>query len=59
LPLEIKTSSWSNTKWLLIDKVKIQDFEIGKKLGQGRFGTAYLAFHKSTGGVFAIKMVNK
>ncbi len=32
---------------------------MGKKLGQGRFGTVYFAIHKHTGGVFAIKKVSK
>jgi serine/threonine protein kinase len=44
---------------VLNEKAKIEDFIFGKTLGQGRFGTAYLAFHKSSGGIFAIKKVKK
>jgi serine/threonine protein kinase len=37
----------------------LEDFAIGKMLGQGKFGIAHIAFHKSTGAVFAIKKVKK
>jgi serine/threonine protein kinase len=37
----------------------LDDFIIGKSLGQGRFGTAHIAFHKHTGAIFAIKKVKK
>ena len=40
-------------------KMTINDFYIGKSLGQGRFGTAHMAFHKQSGAVFAIKKVKK
>jgi len=37
----------------------LDDFIVGKSLGQGRFGTAHIAFHKHTGAIFAIKKVKK
>ena len=37
----------------------IDDFFIGKKLGEGRFGCVFMAVHKQTGGVFALKRVPK
>lgn len=40
-------------------KVSIDDFIIGKSLGQGRFGTAYMAVDKVTGSLFALKKVKK
>lgn len=40
-------------------KLTLQDFVVGRCLGQGRFGTAYVAFHKKTGAIFAIKKVKK
>lgn len=40
-------------------KLTIDDFYIGKSLGQGRFGTAHMAFHKASGAIFAIKKVKK
>lgn len=33
-------------------------FEMGRKLGRGRFGSVYLALEKPTGMLFALKLVN-
>jgi serine/threonine protein kinase len=32
---------------------------MGKKLGEGRFGTVYTVFHKATGAIFAMKKIAK
>lgn len=32
---------------------------MGKVLGEGKFGTCYQAFHKSTGWIYAIKKIPK
>jgi hypothetical protein len=39
--------------------VSINNFIIGRSLGQGRFGTAHMAVEKSTGAIFALKKVKK
>ena len=39
-------------------QLKITDFNIGKKLGKGRFGTVKLAQHKLTRFILAIKTIN-
>lgn len=39
--------------------MSIQDFKLGKKLGEGRFGTVFMAIHKPTGSIFALKRVPK
>lgn len=39
--------------------LSIDDFIIGKTLGQGRFGSAHLAIEKMTGAIFALKKVKK
>jgi len=36
-----------------------EDFEIGKKLGEGKFGCVNLVKHKKTGGIFALKKIPK
>ena len=37
----------------------LKDFEIGKRLGDGKFGKVYLAREKSSGYVVALKVLNK
>ena len=32
---------------------------LGKKLGEGRFGNVFMAIHKATGAIFALKRVPK
>ena len=39
--------------------MSINDFKLGKSLGEGKFGTVYQAIHKSTRSLFAIKKVPK
>jgi serine/threonine protein kinase len=36
----------------------IEDFEIGKKLGRGRFGNVYVVREKSSGYIAALKVRN-
>ena len=38
---------------------KLEDFEVGKPLGRGKFGNVYMAREKSTGMVIALKVIFK
>ena len=38
---------------------KISDFDVKKKLGRGSFGEVFLAQHKKTKAIYAIKAINK
>lgn len=38
---------------------KLDDFVLGQCKGQGRFGKVYLAVHKKTGMIFALKKIRK
>ena len=40
-------------------KLKIEDFEMTKEIGQGAYGTVYLGRERATGKQVAIKSVNK
>lgn len=40
-------------------KLSLQDFYLGKKLGEGRFGVVWVAFHKASGAIFALKKIAK
>lgn len=40
-------------------EMNIDMFEIGRKLGKGRFGDVYMARDRKTGFAFAIKVINK
>ena len=40
-------------------KIKINQFKLGKKLGSGRFGNVYIAEEKETRFIFAIKVMSK
>lgn len=37
----------------------LEDFEIGKKLGKGRFGDVFVVREKKLGLVMAMKVINK
>jgi serine/threonine protein kinase len=37
----------------------IFDFEIGKNLGEGKFGMVFQVFHKATNSIYAIKKIKK
>lgn len=39
--------------------LQIEDFALGKKLGEGRFGNVFMAIHKVSGAIFALKRVPK
>jgi serine/threonine protein kinase len=32
---------------------------VGKKLGEGRFGSVWMVIHKKTGSIFAMKKISK
>lgn len=57
----------SDNKLTRRDSVKIQEnvklsmsmFEVGRKLGRGRFGDVYMAREKNTGFALAMKVINK
>lgn len=38
---------------------KITDFEVGKKLGRGKFGRVYVAKEKRSGAIIALKVLYK
>jgi aurora kinase, other len=40
-------------------KVSINDFALGKLLGEGKFGNVYQAIHKQTKSLYALKKVPK
>jgi hypothetical protein len=42
-----------------LKKFKIDDFELGMKLGKGKFGNVYLAREKATNYIVALKILNK
>ena len=39
--------------------MSLNDFKLGKTLGEGKFGTVYQATHKKSGFIFALKKVPK
>ena len=41
------------------EELSLSQFEIGRKLGKGRFGDVYMARDLRTGFVLGIKMINK
>ena len=40
-------------------KISLDQFDIGKKLGRGRFGDVFLVQDKVTGLIMAMKIINK
>lgn len=38
---------------------KLEDFEVGRKLGKGKYGDVYMVEHKLTGFVCAMKTIEK
>lgn len=42
-----------------LKKFKIDDFDLGMKLGKGKFGAVYLAREKATNYIVALKILNK
>jgi aurora kinase len=51
--------SLSPTNSKIESKVSIRDFEVGKSKGEGKFGTVYLAKHKLTNSIYALKKIPK
>ncbi|KAG0150800.1 hypothetical protein CROQUDRAFT_668406 [Cronartium quercuum f. sp. fusiforme G11] len=43
----------------IADRTKICDYQLGKELGRGGFGTVYLAENRRTAEVCAIKVIEK
>ena len=35
-----------------------EEFKLGKVLGKGRFGNVQLAYHNSTGSIYAVKQIS-
>lgn len=57
---DLKTTICSSKYKLSLTKLsKLEDFEMGQKLGEGRFGEVFLAKHKETGFLVAIKKISK
>lgn len=50
-----KTSLASNCS----DFSMVDEFDVGKKLGEGKFGCVNIARHKKTQGIFALKKIPK
>ena len=44
---------------LVMSHVTINDFQMGKTLGEGRFGSVHQVTHKYTGAIFALKKISK
>lgn len=38
---------------------KLDDFELGSRLGRGKFGRVYCARERKTGAIFAVKALSK
>lgn len=58
-PYASKRENPSNIKRKSLEGMSINDFLLGKKLGEGRFGNVFMAIHKKTGAIFALKRVPK
>lgn len=43
----------------MVEKAQITDYNLTKKIGTGAYGKVYLARHKSTGDLVAIKQLDK
>ena len=41
------------------DELNIKDFELGKSLGEGLYGRVYIARHKKTNFICALKIITK
>ena len=39
--------------------VSLKDFDVGKCLGEGKFGNVYKVIHKATNSLYALKKVKK
>ncbi|EDO16991.1 hypothetical protein Kpol_1065p3 [Vanderwaltozyma polyspora DSM 70294] len=52
------TSSQIKGRFPMVD-LKLNDFEIGRKLGKGKFGKVYCVRHKPSGLICALKVMNK
>lgn len=39
--------------------IQISDFILGKKLGAGKFGEVFVAHHRKTGFICALKRINR
>lgn len=48
-----------NKKLPKFKSLSLDDFELGKKLGKGKFGKVYCVRHKSTGYICALKVMEK
>lgn len=38
---------------------RVEDFQLGRKIGEGRFGQVYFARHRQTRTIYALKKINK
>lgn len=57
--ITMQTNYSSSSYRQSLDKIDINRFKIGKKLGRGRFGNVFMVEDLVTGFLLAIKIVNK
>jgi serine/threonine protein kinase len=43
----------------ITNRIGIEQFSLGRKLGEGKYGVVHMALHPQTGGIFAIKKISK
>jgi serine/threonine protein kinase len=59
IPTITATAAPSTTKNLMQKQWCLEDFEIGRKLGRGKFGNVYLAREKQSKFIVALKIIHK
>lgn len=59
IPSPLRNPNYSLMSPLKPRQITLDDFEIGKKLGKGKFGRVYCVRHKKTGFICALKAMDK
>lgn len=49
----------SAQSWIHKKALKIEDFHVGRLLGEGKFGSVYFVVHKKSNAIYALKKVKK
>ena len=50
---------YASSYMLMIMHFQLQDIDVGKRLGSGKFGTVYVARERRSGFIFALKVLHK